>query len=429
MSKFSFQYGKNNVMNFKVPNNKILGELEPDEISPIKNFEKEFLKSLKFTSDDTSPLRKKLNKNGNVSIVVNDKTRSWNKQSEYLPILLDKLNEFKIPDERIRVVIGLGSHEKQTKEENINLFSKEVVDRVEIIQNESKNDEKLVQVGTTSYGTEVKLNKTVVQSDNVILTGGISIHHFAGFSGGRKSVLPAISAYKSIQQNHKLWLDPEKDKFKESTKGGFGTLEGNIISEDMEEAASLLNPDFLINIIVNKNKDPIKIVSGNYLIAHKKGCNYIKEVESETISEKSDLVIASAGGYPKDINLYQATKAIFNSIKSLKPGGTLIIAAGCEEGVGNQEFYKFTVKDNKFEEKMQLIQQDFTIPKGVALYLNKCTEKYNIILVSNIDNEKVNELGMKPSRTIKNALEAYNLDKINSIYLIPYGVNVLPIIS
>lgn len=429
MSKFSFQYGKNNVMNFKVSDKKILGELEPDEISPIKNFEEEFLKSLKFTSDDTSALGKKLNENGNVSIVVNDKTRSWNKQSEYLPILLDKLNEFKIPDKRIRVVIGLGSHEKQTEEENVNLFSKEVVDRVEIIQNESKNDEELVQVGTTSYGTEVKLNKTVVQSENVILTGGISIHHFAGFSGGRKSVLPAISGYKSIQQNHKLWLDPEKDKFKESTKGGFGTLEGNIISEDMEEAASLLNPDFLINIIVSKDKDPIKIVSGNYLIAHKKGCNYIKEVESETISEKSDLVIASAGGYPKDINLYQATKAIFNSIKSLKPRGTLIIAAGCGEGVGNQEFYKFTVEDNKFEEKMQLIQQDFTIPKGVALYLNKCTEKYNIILVSNIDNEKVNELGMKPSRTIKNALEALNLDKINTIYLIPYGVNVLPIIS
>lgn len=132
-------------------------------------------------------------------------------------------------------------------------------------------------MGETSIGTKVELNKKAVKEDNVIVTGGISIHHFAGYSGGRKSILPAISGYETIQQNHKLWLDPENLGFKQTIKGGHSTSDGNIISEDMEEAANLLNPEFLINILVNKDKEPTKIVSGNYLTAHKIGCNYLKK--------------------------------------------------------------------------------------------------------------------------------------------------------
>lgn len=427
MTKHNLPYGKNKKIEIQLPKKQILKELKPEQTPAIKNFEKEFLNSLENTTDNTPTLKQKLDTNGNTVILVNDKTRSWNNQKQYIPILVNKLNEYGIPDEKISIIIGLGTHENQTKKENKNLLTEEIVDRIEIIQHEAKNQEQLIEMGKTSIGTKVELNKKAVKADNVIVTGGISIHHFAGYSGGRKSILPAISGYETIQQNHKLWLDPENQGFKQTTKGGHSTSDGNIISEDMEEAANLLNPEFLINILVNKDKEPTKIVSGNYLTAHKIGCNYLKKHESRKIKKKADLVIASAGGYPKDIQLYQATKAIFNSIEALKPGGTLIITAECREGIGNKEFYKFATKKKPFNEKMKELQKNFTIPKGVALYFNKCTEKYNIKLKSKIIKGKIEELGMEPIKKVEKSLNEFHIQETDDIYVIPYAVNVLPL--
>ena len=194
----------------------------------------------------------------------------------------------------------------------------------------------MVYVGTTSRGTEVVINKLVIER-KITLTGGIVHHLMAGFGGGRKSIVPGVSRRKTIAQNHLHALDPEAEH--SNPLIGVGAVAGNPLHEDMVEAAQFVNPDFLVNAIIDTNGKIAKLVAGHWLKAWEKGCRWTDEKFGVPISRRADLVIASCGRYPKDISLYQSTKALFNAAPAVKPGGTILLIAECREGAGADEFF------------------------------------------------------------------------------------------
>ncbi len=194
----------------------------------------------------------------------------------------------------------------------------------------------MIPIGKTSFNNEVYVNG-LTRERKVILTGGITPHLMAGFGGGRKSAVPGISSYETIQRNHLLALDPNAPR--SNSLIGLGSVDTNPLNQDIKEACELLNPDFLINVTINDEGNLAEIFAGHWYNAWYKGTQWIKENYFVTVDKKADIIIISCGGYPKDINLYQACKTLFNTVNGLKAGGSLVFLTECSEGAGADSFF------------------------------------------------------------------------------------------
>src|SRR5205085_8213055 len=174
--------------------------------------------------------------------------------------------------------------------------------------------------------------------------GAIGFHYFAGFTGGRKSILPGLASYGAIRQNHLLALDFDSDSVRRRAGVGPGRLDGNAVHEDMQQACAMLAPSFLINTVLNERREIVQVFCGDWRNAHRLGCAEYAGRHTAYMDEKRDIVIASCGGSPKDINLIQAHKALDMATWALKDGGDLILLARCQEGTGRDDFLRWFEK-------------------------------------------------------------------------------------
>lgn len=399
----------------------LLQELHSNEVSPISDLEKE-LNNLLDNPIDSKPFNEIFMKGDKIVIVVSDITRLWIQTIKFLPIVVKRLNDLGISDENIAILIANGTHRTQTPEELVKIVGKNLSERLEIIEHDSNNN--TVMLGKTSKGTEVEINKLVIDR-KVILTGGIVHHLMAGFGGGRKSILPGVASTKTIFQNHLHALDPEEDR--SNPLIGVGVTKGNPINLDMIEAAKMVNPDFLINSIVDTKGNILKLAVGNWLTAWEEGCNWANEIFGVPINEKADLVITSCGGYPKDISLYQSTKSLFNAALAVKPGGTILLFAECSDGAGANSFFNWInpLKEGNLYEKLK---ENFTIAGYIFYAAVEIAKKFNVILVSSLDPELVKPMGIKSTNNIDEALSLAGIkDEDKKIILMPYGGNTIPL--
>jgi nickel-dependent lactate racemase len=393
------KYGKGEI-EFTLPSRNFLGTLQPEKIRPIENPIKEFKRVLQ-QPIDSPPLQEIVKPGEKVGIIVSDITRVT-RVDLILPTLLDELNKIGIPDRHIFILFATGTHRKHTPQEKRQLVSDEVAKRVALFDHDCRDPNANVFVGETKRGTKVFLNKKAVEADRLIVTGTITYHYFAGFSGGRKSVLPGIASLETIVSNHK-WTLNQGGNTGSNPKARSGVLHGNPIHEDMVEAARFLKPDFLINTILNHRKELAKIITGNFITAFEEGCKIVSRALGVEIKEKADLTIGSCGGYPKDLVLYQAHKAIENSFHATREGGTSIILAECREGMGADFKEWFVYKS--MEEHEAALRRNFKIVGQTAYALRRKAEKINIILVSALPEEEVKEKLMIPARTLEEALK------------------------
>ena len=199
------------------------------------------------------------------------------------------------------------------------------------------DQENLAYVGTTSYGTPVWLDKRALACDKVILTGGVVYHFMAGFGGGRKSVLPGIAGRETIMKNHNLALNPGIGSGSNPHVRSANMCADNPVHADMMEAYSMVNPAFLLNVVVNDQQEIIAAFAGNWVTAHRAACGLVDRMYGVPVKEKTPLVIASAGGYPKDLNFYQTIKTLCNALEVSQEGGTIILVTKSEEGFGNED--------------------------------------------------------------------------------------------
>lgn len=309
------------------------------------------------------PLADVVQPSDTVAIIVSDITRPVH-TAQMLPVIVDELNRAGVPDAQIKVITAQGTHRAHTPEEDEFVCGKEMVQRLTIINHDCRDKEKLISVGTTTHGNEVCINAEAVRADKVIVTGAVSFHPMAGFGGGRKAVLPGIAGYETIMRNHALALT-------EDVGGGCNErcetslLEDNPLHDDMKQAAQLLNPCFLVNTVFSADGELAEVVGGHWYEAWKKGCDDLLAFASVPIAAKADITLASAGGYPKDMNLYQSMKAPMNAVFATKPGGTMILTLDCpdikEPAVFTDWFFRSDM--TAFERDLRA---DFSIPAFVA---------------------------------------------------------------
>jgi len=410
-------YGKTEVC-VRVTAQNFLGSIEPKERSGVPDARAEAARALKepINSKRLSEIVKPDHK---VAIVVDDTTRPA-PSYVMVPPILDELNVAGIKDDNITVIFGCGTHRPVTSEEAVRLLGDEVLKRVKAISHDCKAPD-LVYVGTTQkHGTKVYLNRAFTEADVRILTGDICFHYYAGYGGGRKSVLPAVSGEETIKHNHAMILHPNAKT---------GVLDGNPIQEDMVEAAKLAKVDFILNVVTNSKGEVVKAFAGDLQQAFLEGVKVVDEMYRVSVDRRADIVVVSPGGHPTDVNLFQAYKGVDSALEIVKRGGVIVLVAECPEGHGNQVFYDWMVKFKDLKAVEREINRNFVLGGHKAYYLMKALQKVQIILVSSMpDYYATNIFKLKTTRAVNNALnEAFNIVGKNAkVWMMPYGNFTLP---
>ncbi|MEM2676260.1 MAG: nickel-dependent lactate racemase [Candidatus Bathyarchaeia archaeon] len=409
-------YGKTEVC-LRVPTRNFLGVIEPREKSGVPDARAEVERALK----EPIGFRRlcEIARSGHkVAVVVDDATRPV-PSHVMVPSILDELNSAGVKDEDVTVIFGCGAHRAVTREEAVRLLGENVLNRVKVLSHDCRASD-LVYVGTTRHGTKVYLNRVFAEADVKILTGDICFHYFAGYGGGRKSVLPGVAGEETIKANHAMFLHPNAKT---------GVLEGNPVHEDMVEAARMAKVDFILNVVVNMKGEVVRAFAGDVEKAFHEGVKLVDEMYRVPVDRRADIVVVSPGGYPADVDLYQAYKGVDSALEVVKRGGVIVLAAECSEGYGNQAFYDWMVKYKDLKAVEREIKRNFVLGGHKAYYLMRALQKAQIILVSALpDYYAVNVFRLKTARTVNEALnQAFKVVGENAkVWAMPYGNYVLP---
>ena len=352
-----------------------------------------------------------------VLIIVNDITRPTPYEI-ILPPLLDELRQIGIKKENIIFIIATGIHRSNSPEEIKEIFGENIFSAYKFI-NHDCDDPYLKDLGKLKSENKLWVDPIISETDFVITTGVIVPHYFAGFSGGRKSILPGICGRKTIEANHAQMV---------YHNARAGNLKGNPVHEEMQEAAEKVGVDFNINVVTDENHKIIEMVAGELLTSWQYGVEVCKQIYICPIKKKAEVVIASAGGYPKDINVYQAQKALNNAYQAIKPGGTIILTAECLEGYGEATFEKWIEEANTPDDIIKRLKNKFVLGGHKAYAIAKLTKEVEVILISSLPSDKARKLFFIPMENISQALN-YVKDKYGEdfqAYILPSGNTVVP---
>jgi nickel-dependent lactate racemase len=360
-----------------------------------------------------------------VVIVTSDITR-YTGSEIYLPPLVELLNRQGIADGDIEILIALGIHRKQTAHEHQKILGP-LYGRISVRDHDCDDHGELTDVGTTSNGIRVSVNRRAVEADHLILTGTIGFHYFAGFGGGRKSVLPGVASRKACMASHFAVLNPGAGSGK-NPLAATGNLEGNPVHLAMVEGCGFVPPAFIFNTVLTADKRIIAAFAGDWREAHEAGCRFYRDRYAYPLAEKGDLVVASCGGFPKDINLIQAHKSMEYASQALKDGGVMILLAECRDGFGNGTFFNW-FRHKRLEEFEAALRAQYEINGQTAYSLLQKAQRFHIILVSQFPPPQVEEMGMVAARSLDEAMALATgmLPEEWRCYLMPEAGSVLPV--
>lgn len=399
MKKISLPIGKR-FEDIYLPEDKILYDIHGNAAAERDNIAEAALEAIR-NPIGTQPLKDKVRAGDKVAIVVSDITRMVG-TAEFLPVIIRELNASGIADDDICIVVATGTHRGHTAEENIIVCGEDIVKRIKIYQHDCRDKDNLVDLGSTSQGTPILINKHVAEADKVIITGSVSLHPMAGFGGGRKAVMPGVSGYETIMHNHAMALADE-------VGGGCNpacetsVLEGNPLHRDMTEVCAKLEPCFLVNTVFTPEGKLHEVVAGDWYKAWEKGCTDLLAMAGVPIKEQADVVFASAGGFPKDMNLYQSCKAHMNAVFAVKKGGIMILTLDCPDIKEPAVFTDWFAKDDilQFEKD---VRADFSIPAFVAFKTRCIVNALTVYLVTRRENfEFVRKTGQIPAASVQEA--------------------------
>jgi nickel-dependent lactate racemase len=354
-----------------------------------------------------------------VLIVVSDATRAT-ASAQVVNLLVRRLVQAGVSPAQMAVVFATGIHRPVSEKEKVELLTPFIVQRLRILQHDAYDRTKLISLGKTERGVTVEVNSALKEFSRVFVIGGITFHYFAGFTGARKSICPGLASAKTIEATHMLALDFERGGRKAGVAAG--RLDGNAVNEECERVASLVAPAFGINTVVNEDKRAVRMFCGDWRLAHRAACEYYLDQNSVTIPAKRDIVIASCGGFPHDINMIQAHKALDMAALACSDGGTIILLAECSDGLGRPDFLKWFDESDSRALEARLVN-GYEVNGQTAWALLTKAERYRVYLISELPSDDVKRMRMIPVRTISEALEQAGS---GNGFILPRGAAVLP---
>lgn len=339
-----------------------------------------------------------------------------------MPQILERLRR-NSPDIDITILVATGFHRGTTRDELIDKLGHEIVENEKIVVHDSGDESMLVHLGKLPSGGELIINRLAVETDLLVGEGFIEPHFFAGFSGGRKSVLPGIASRQTVLANH-------CSEFIRSPYARTGNLENNPIHRDMLYAAEKAELQFIVNVVIDSEKRIVRAFAGNSVAAHEAGCNFLRTLCEVKVPE-ADIVVTSNGGYPLDQNVYQAVKGMTAGEAVCREGGVIIIAASCRDGHGGESFYRHMASSSPEEVLRQtaLVSMGETEPdQWEYQILARILSRHRVIIVtSDCDHGMLREMHLEAASSLKEALDmaiGYVGDGAK-VAVIPDGVSVI----
>ena len=367
------------------------------------------------------PLSDSVSEGQKVAIIFSDITRATPYQV-ILPPLLNALGQ--VPDKNITFFCATGTHRPATSEELITILGKEITERFRIVQNNASDPSQYKYVGTTSSGNRILLNSEILEYDLRILTGFIEPHFFAGFSGGGKALMPGMASLETVRNNHAI------SKL-EHPNTRWGYTSGNLLWEELMEAAELAAPLFLLNITLNRIKEITGVFAGELREAHERGCRFAKETAMAPLEEAFDVVITSNSGYPLDLNVYQSVKGMSAAERVVKKGGSIIMAAECWDGIPAGSDYETILNSvANVGALMDFIREhEDELQDTWQVYFQAMIQmKANVYLFSKLDHKTVKSAHLEPvenlNRLVLELVEKYGPD--TRICVLPEGPHTIP---
>lgn len=398
----------------EVPDSNVLSVLKPNEVTYDLTGADEVKRSL-MNPIDSKPLKDIVKKGEKIVIITSDITRPI-PSKVVLPPVLDELKAAGVDMADVTIVFALGSHRAHTEEEMRYLVGDEVFETVKCIDSDMKD---FVHKGTTTRGTPVDIFTPVAEADRRICMGNIEYHYFAGYSGGAKAIMPGVSTRAAIQSNHSRMVEETSHA---------GKLTGNGVREDIDEVERFVPIDFIVNVVLNEKKEIINCVSGHWKTAHRKGCDFLDMLYKVKIPQRADIVLVSPGGYPKDINLYQAQKALDNAKHAVRDGGVIVLCAACTEGLGEEVFERWMTTAESTQFMTEEIQRNFELGGHKAAAIGMVMERCRVFLVSDMPPDFVSSIFFTPFPSLEAAYRAAQtlLGEDASVIVMPSGGSTLP---
>lgn len=417
MTTLQLGYGKT-TQSVAIPDENVSGILWPNEKQLPELIEEEIIKNAIRNPIGTVSLRETVRPGEHIAIVTSDITRPLPSDT-VLPPLLEELGSIGVKDRDITIVFALGSHRMHTEEEKTALVGRAVYERIRCIDGDCTD---VVHMGTTAAGTPVDIAREVAEADRRICLGNIEYHYFAGYSGGAKAIMPGVSTRSAIQSNHSLMV---------RAGAKTGNLDCNPVRMDLEEAIRYCPIDFIINVVLDNRKKIVYAAAGDYIAAHRDGCRFLDSLYGKAIEKRADIVIASQGGVPKDINLYQAQKALDNAGHAVREGGVIILAGACGEGMGEATFEQWMKNAPTPDSLIERIERDFQLGGHKAAAIALILKKADVYLVSDMQPAFVRDIFMHPYPSVQEALESAfaKLGRDASVLVMPFAGSTLPIVK
>jgi lactate racemase len=425
MNMFTLPYGKTNI-DINLPDSVDIRLLMPVPMEQFADPHGEFISAL--TSPMNSPSLESLARDvtGPVLIICADQTRADGKVV-LISWLLDELAKYGVPLDRIEVIVAFGSHAKLSDSKIAELLNP-VGDRVRITGHDVNGP--MLDYGTTLMGTPVRVNAKFAEAGLVIMISSVVHHYFAGYGGGRKMLIPGLASLETISANHSLIWENQHD-----ISGGrhplakSGSLDGNPIHEDLMEAVGMAlgdKPNYSIVTVLSENKHFAFFAGGHIDASHLAAAKFVDKHFKVNIDQLADVVIASAGGYPKDINMIQSHKGFDNAVRALKPGGTLLYLMECTDGPGSSVMEEFAPLS--LTEIRARLAGTYKVYGQTTHAIKTKTQMFRVVAVSDLDEPMLKCLGFIPSRRIDDAMRLIDeqLKIANRVYVLPRADITIP---
>lgn len=413
---FSVPYGSGS-LSFELPESAFLDTVLPTDESESAADSDALVRNALRHPVNSSRLSELAAPDKKIAVIINDITRPT--PSAYLiPFILEELAAADVPDENITFYFALGLHRAHTEDEIQKLLGDDIYKRFKFIQHEVGTFP-TTSFGKTSRGTPIDIYSDIPENDLIIGVGEVGFHYYAGYSGGAKSLLPGVSSKESVITNHKMMIE----------KNAVSGRVDSPVRLDLEEAAEIVGLDFILNVVLDSRKKVVAAFAGDFIDAHREGVKVVDALYKITV-EPAEAVIVSCGGYPKDINLYQANKALDNATQSVREGSSIILVSECRDGIGNAVYDKWNKECQTAAEAIARFNKEFEFGGHKAATTAAASQRFTLYLVSSLSDDAAAEAFFIPCKTVEEAVSKVLSENPDAkFHVIPYGGQTLPVIK
>jgi nickel-dependent lactate racemase len=368
---------------------------------------------------DSKTIEEIVEPNETVLIVVPDATRRT-ASGQIVNLLVRRLIAGGTMPFDISIIFATGIHRQVTDAEKRELLTPFIAQRIKTLDHNARDLAQLVNFGETGGGIPIQLNRALTEYDRTIIVGGISFHYFAGFTGGRKLICPGLASSRTVSETHKLAFDC-REKTRRAGVGA-GILDGNAVHEAFAEIVTRINPSFSVNTLTNEKGEAVEIFCGDWISAHRRACECYAAEHTIEITEKRDLVVASCGGAPFDLNMIQAHKALDAASRACATGGTIVLLAECADGLGRNDFLNWFAAESSRDLAGKLCEK-YQVNGQTAWNLLRIAERFDVKIITSLTETETRPMRLQKARSIDEITSA--LDETAKGYILPFGAKFL----